>query len=157
MFRARKKRTTPDLGFVGEIVASEYTLARRHMEPGGCAGHFLAWRSASMASTTTSMRTRWPQPARSASEADALVFLTRVPGVRGANGEVMRWLSVDQIASLTREEVISGGMLPKCWSAWPAGRALQLGRGSNGCAFCPRMRRRYYPTCARRGYFKELR
>jgi acetylglutamate kinase len=26
---------------------------------------------------------------------------------------VMRWLSVDQIADLTREEVISGGMLPK--------------------------------------------
>jgi len=26
---------------------------------------------------------------------------------------VMRWLSVDQIAALTKDEVISGGMLPK--------------------------------------------
>jgi acetylglutamate kinase len=25
----------------------------------------------------------------------------------------MRWLSVDQIAGLTRDEVVSGGMLPK--------------------------------------------
>jgi len=25
----------------------------------------------------------------------------------------MRWLSIDQIADLTRDEVISGGMLPK--------------------------------------------
>jgi acetylglutamate kinase len=48
-----------------------------------------------------------------AARADALVFLTDVPGVRGADGQVMRWLSVDQIASLTRDAVISGGMLPK--------------------------------------------
>jgi acetylglutamate kinase len=48
-----------------------------------------------------------------ACRADALVFLTDVPGVRGANGEVMRWLSVDQIAGLTQDAVISGGMLPK--------------------------------------------
>ena len=48
-----------------------------------------------------------------ACKADALVFLTDVPGVRGSNGEVMRWLSVDQIAGLTQDAVISGGMLPK--------------------------------------------
>jgi acetylglutamate kinase len=48
-----------------------------------------------------------------ACSADALVFLTDVPGVRGANGQVMRWLSVDQIATLTEDAVISGGMLPK--------------------------------------------
>ena len=48
-----------------------------------------------------------------ACKADALVFLTDVPGVLGANGEVMRWLSVDQIAALTRDEIIKGGMLPK--------------------------------------------
>jgi acetylglutamate kinase len=48
-----------------------------------------------------------------ACKADALVFLTDVPGVRGADGEVMRWLSVGQIAELTQSEIISGGMLPK--------------------------------------------
>jgi acetylglutamate kinase len=45
--------------------------------------------------------------------ADALVFLTDVPGVRGANGNVMRWLGTDQIAGLITDSVISGGMLPK--------------------------------------------
>jgi len=48
-----------------------------------------------------------------ACHADALVFLTDVPGVRGANGEVMRWLSIDQIAEMAKGAVISGGMLPK--------------------------------------------
>jgi acetylglutamate kinase len=36
-----------------------------------------------------------------------------VPGVRGANGDVMRWLSIDQIAEMAKSAVISGGMLPK--------------------------------------------
>jgi acetylglutamate kinase len=48
-----------------------------------------------------------------ACKADALVFLTDVPGVMGADGSVMRWLSIDQIADLTRDAVITGGMLPK--------------------------------------------
>ena len=48
-----------------------------------------------------------------AAHADALIFLTDVAGVRGADGQVMRWLNVDAIAALTREAVISGGMLPK--------------------------------------------
>jgi acetylglutamate kinase len=48
-----------------------------------------------------------------ACRADALVFLTDVPGVRGSNGEVMRWLSIDQIAEMAKNAIISGGMLPK--------------------------------------------
>jgi acetylglutamate kinase len=48
-----------------------------------------------------------------ACRADALVFLTDVPGVKGANGEVLRWLSIDQIAEMAKSAVISGGMLPK--------------------------------------------
>jgi acetylglutamate kinase len=48
-----------------------------------------------------------------ACHADALVFLTDVPGVMGADGAVMRWLSIDKIAELTRDSVITGGMLPK--------------------------------------------
>ncbi len=38
VFRARKKRTTPDLGFVGEIVGIGSTLARCHLEDGRGAG-----------------------------------------------------------------------------------------------------------------------
>ena len=48
-----------------------------------------------------------------ACRADALVFLTDVPGVKDANGDVLRWLSIDQIAEMAQSAVISGGMLPK--------------------------------------------
>ena len=48
-----------------------------------------------------------------ACRADALVFLTDVPGVKDANGAVLRWLSIDQIAEMATSAVISGGMLPK--------------------------------------------
>jgi acetylglutamate kinase len=46
-------------------------------------------------------------------KADALVFLTDVPGVKGADGEVMRWLSLKQIPELEKQMVVFGGMLPK--------------------------------------------
>jgi acetylglutamate kinase len=48
-----------------------------------------------------------------ATKADALVFLTDVPGVKGPDGQVMRWLSLKQIPELERQMVVSGGMLPK--------------------------------------------
>lgn len=112
IFRARKKRTAPDLGFVGEIVASDPRWLEAIWKLGsvpvissmalGFDGEYYNVNADEMAAACAA-----------ACKADALVFLTDVPGVRGANGEVMRWLSVDQIASLTKNEVISGGMLPK--------------------------------------------
>jgi acetylglutamate kinase len=48
-----------------------------------------------------------------ATKADALVFLTDVPGVKGADGEVMRWLTLPQAVELEATSVITGGMLPK--------------------------------------------
>jgi acetylglutamate kinase len=114
VFRARKKRTTPDLGFVGEIVSD--LIPAGSMPSGrwaavpvisslalGFDGEYYNINADEMAAACAV-----------ACKADALVFLTDVPGVRDSNGEVMRWLSVDQIAGLTqRREVISGGMLPK--------------------------------------------
>lgn len=112
IFRARKKRTAPDLGFVGEIVASDMRWLEAIWKMGavpvissmalGFDGEYYNVNADEMASACAA-----------ACKADALVFLTDVPGVRGADGEVMRWLSVDQIAALTKDEVISGGMLPK--------------------------------------------
>jgi acetylglutamate kinase len=112
IFRARKKRTAPDLGYVGEIVASDPRWLEAIWKMGavpvissmalGFDGEYYNVNADEMASACAA-----------ACKADALVFLTDVPGVRGADGEVMRWLSVDQIAALTRSEVISGGMLPK--------------------------------------------
>ncbi len=112
IFRARKKRTAPDLGYVGEIVASDPRWLEAIWKMGsvpvissmalGFDGEYYNVNADEMASACAT-----------ACKADALVFLTDVPGVRGADGEVMRWLSVEQIETLAKDEVISGGMLPK--------------------------------------------
>lgn len=112
VFRARKKRTAQDLGFVGEIVASDprwlYAIWKMDAVPVlsslalGFDGEYYNINADEMAAACAIC-----------CQADALVFLTDVPGVRGADGEIMRWLSVDQIAALTKNSVISGGMLPK--------------------------------------------
>ncbi len=112
VFRARKKRTAPDLGYVGEIVSSDVRWLEAIWKMGsvpvissialGFDGEYYNVNADEMAAACAI-----------ASHADALVFLTDVPGVKGANGEVMRWLSIDQISGLTRDAVISGGMLPK--------------------------------------------
>jgi len=112
IFRARKKRTAPDLGFVGEIVSSDPRWLDAIWKMGcvpvissmalGFDGEYYNVNADEMASACAV-----------ACKADALVFLTDVPGVKGADGQVMRWLSVDQIAALIKDEVISGGMLPK--------------------------------------------
>jgi len=112
MFRARKKRTEPDLGFVGEIAASDPRWIEAIWQLQGvpviCSmalgfdGEYYNINADEMAAACAT-----------ACRADALVFLTDVPGVRGASGEVMRWLSIDQIAEMAKSAVISGGMLPK--------------------------------------------
>jgi acetylglutamate kinase len=117
LFRARKKRAnldsaTPDLGFVGEIVASDPRWIEAIWQLSGvpvlCSmalgfdGEYYNINADEMAAACAI-----------ACRADALVFLTDVPGVKGANGQVLRWLSIDQIAEMAKSAVISGGMLPK--------------------------------------------
>jgi acetylglutamate kinase len=112
VFRARKKKTNPDLGFVGEIAASRSALARSHLEDGACPSS-PPWRSASTASTTTSTPMRWPRPAPSPAKADALVFLYRRARRQRRGRQVMRWLSSIRLPRWRRAQVVSGGMLPK--------------------------------------------
>ncbi len=112
LFRARKKRTAPDLGFVGEIAASDARWLDAIWQLNGvpvlCSmalgfdGEYYNINADEMAAACAI-----------ACNADALVFLTDVPGVKGANGEVLRWLSIDQIAEMAKSAVITGGMLPK--------------------------------------------
>jgi acetylglutamate kinase len=117
MFRARKKRAVldlggPDLGFVGEIAASDPRWIEAIWQLNGvpvlCSlalgfdGQYYNINADEMAAACAI-----------ACRADALVFLTDVPGVKGATGEVLRWLSIDQIAEMAKSAVISGGMLPK--------------------------------------------
>jgi acetylglutamate kinase len=112
IFRARKKRTADDLGFVGEIASSDPRWLESIWQLGsvpvisslalGFDGEYYNVNADEMAAACAV-----------ACNADALVFLTDVPGVKGANGEVLRWLSIDQIAEMAQSAVISGGMLPK--------------------------------------------
>src|SRR5579862_5625473 len=117
LFRARKKRTSletggADLGFVGEIAASDVRWLDAIWQLNGVPvlssmalgfdGEYYNINADEMASACAI-----------ACNADALVFLTDVPGVKGANGEVLRWLSIDQIAEMAKNAIISGGMLPK--------------------------------------------
>lgn len=112
IFRARKKRTAPDLGYVGEIAASDPRWLEAIWQLNGVPvlssmalgfdGEYYNINADEMAAACAI-----------ACRADALVFLTDVPGVKDANGEVLRWLSIDQVAEMAKSAIISGGMLPK--------------------------------------------
>lgn len=112
VFRARKKKTSPDLGFVGEIAATDpkwldaiWTMGAVPVISSialGFDGEYYNINADEMASACAVC-----------TNADALVFLTDVPGVTGADGTVMRWLSLKEIPALEQQAVVSGGMLPK--------------------------------------------
>ncbi len=112
IFRARKKRMAHDLGYVGEIASSDPRWIEAIWQLNGVPvfssmalgfdGEYYNINADEMAAACAI-----------ACRADALVFLTDVPGVKDANGEVLRWLSIDQIAEMAKSAVISGGMLPK--------------------------------------------
>jgi acetylglutamate kinase len=112
IFRARKKRTVPDLGFVGEIASSDPRWIEAIWQLNGVPvissmalgfdGEYYNVNADEMAAACAT-----------ACRADALVFLTDVPGVKGSDGEVLRWLSIDQIAEMAKSAIITGGMLPK--------------------------------------------
>jgi acetylglutamate kinase len=112
IFRARKKRTEADLGFAGEVAASDPRLLdaiwNLNFVPVlssmalGFDGEYYNVNADEMAAACAV-----------SCHADTLVFLTDVPGVKGATGEVLRWLSIDQIAAMAKSAIITGGMLPK--------------------------------------------
>ena len=112
VFRARKKKTDPDLGFVGEIASSDPRWIEAIWKLNGVPvfssialgfdGEYYNVNADEMASACAA-----------ACGADALVFLTDVPGVKDATGSVLRWVSIDQIAEMAKSAVITGGMLPK--------------------------------------------
>lgn len=112
VFRARKKHTEHDLGFVGEIASTDPKWLDAIWAMGaipvissialGFDGEYYNINADEMASACAV-----------ATKADALVFLTDVPGVKGADGNVMRWLALKDVPALERQSVVSGGMLPK--------------------------------------------
>lgn len=112
VFRARKKKTVPDLGFVGEIAATDPRWLEAIWKMGavpvissialGFDGEYYNVNADEMASA-----------AAICTHADALIFLTDVAGVKGSDGTVLRWLSLKEVPGLEQSGVISGGMLPK--------------------------------------------
>jgi acetylglutamate kinase len=111
MFRAAKKRI-PDLGYVGEICSVDSQWIERLWSAGivpvisslalGHDGEYYNVNADAMASACAI-----------ACGADALVYLTDVPGVKDADGSVLRWLKVNSIEQMVAAATISGGMLPK--------------------------------------------
>jgi acetylglutamate kinase len=112
-FRARKKVTVGhDLGFVGEISSVDPRWIETIWQQGcvpvissvalGSDGQYYNINADQMASACAV-----------ACHANALIFLTDVSGVKGADGLVIRWLDLGTAAALTQQSVIAGGMLPK--------------------------------------------
>jgi acetylglutamate kinase len=125
-FRARKKFVGGrDLGFVGEIASADPRWVESIWQHGGVPvmapislgadGEYYNVNADEMASACAV-----------ACHANALIFLTDVPGVKNADGLVIPWLSTSQIDALIEKTVISGGMLPKLDACR---RALQRGVG----------------------------
>jgi acetylglutamate kinase len=112
VFRARKKKTNPDLGFVGEIAATDplwlEAIWKMDAVPVissialGFDGEYYNINADEMAAACAVC-----------TKADMLVFLTDVPGVKGADGEVIRWLSLKDVPAMQESGVVSGGMIPK--------------------------------------------
>ena len=112
-FRARKKKTPDcDLGYVGEIISADPRWIEAIWSQTaipviaslalGTDGEYYNINADQMASACAI-----------ACSANALIFLTDVPGVKGADGAVMQWLHLPEVPNLVRDSVIAGGMLPK--------------------------------------------
>jgi acetylglutamate kinase len=113
VFRARKKQDSEyDLGFVGEICFSEPRWIKAIWAEGG----IPVLSSVALGGDGEYYNVNADQMAAAcaiACQADALIFLTDVPGVRMKDGSVMSRLSAAEIPLLIEESVISGGMMPK--------------------------------------------
>lgn len=112
LLRAIKKRTETDLGFVGEVSAVDW----RWIELLWSAGAVPVIASIAPDQHGELYNVNADEVASAcaiACGADALVFLTDVPGVRDHHGEVMKRLAVSDVRDLSVAGVISGGMLPK--------------------------------------------
>src|SRR5258708_27247261 len=128
-FRARKKEVRgADLGFVGEICFAEPCWIEALWQQGGIPvmaslalgadGEYYNVNADEMAAACAA-----------ACRANTLIFLTDVPGVKDAAGDVMPWLSTKQAAERAAGCVISGGLLPQLQAC---GGALEQGVGRVG-------------------------
>lgn len=112
VMRAKRKHARADLGYVGEVTAVDAAWIERLWSLGaipalasialGTDGEYYNVNADEVASACAS-----------ALKAEALVFLTDVPGVCGADGSVMGSLDIADVPSMVERAIVSGGMLPK--------------------------------------------
>src|SRR5437763_15062423 len=111
--RARRKHVHGnDLGYVGEICFAEPCWIEALWKEGGIPvvaslalgadGEYYNVNADEMAAACAA-----------ASHANVLIFLTDVPGVKDAAGDVIPWLSTKESQDLAAGSIVSGGMLPK--------------------------------------------
>ena len=123
VFRARKRKSGPDLGFVGDICSVDTTWLQAIWNNGGVPvvssialgtdGEYYNVNADQMAAACAV-----------ACHAQTLIFLTEVAGVLDSSGMPIRHLDQKGIQSLIQTSVITGGMLPKmeaCQSALHGG------------------------------------
>jgi acetylglutamate kinase len=131
-------QTNPDLGFVGTPVDMDTKI----IDDLGAAGLIpvIAPLGAGRNGETFNINGDTAAGAiAGALNADRLLLLTDVSGVKDASGEVLTSLTTDMIAELTRDGVIAGGMIPKTQTALDAleagVRAVVIldGRAPNAC------------------------
>jgi acetylglutamate kinase len=112
-FRARKKETLGcDLGYVGEISFAE----PRWLEAVWQHSAIPVISSLALGSDGEYYNVNADQMAAAcaiACQANALIFLTDVQGVKAADGSIIPWLAMKDVQELIRLSVINGGMLPK--------------------------------------------
>jgi acetylglutamate kinase len=112
-FRARRKsHPGGDLGYVGEITSVD----PRWIEALWAKGGVPVISTLALGPDNEYYNVNADQMASAAAAgcgADALVFLTDVPGVKDADGAVIAALPTRQIAAMVAAGVIKGGMLPK--------------------------------------------
>ncbi len=107
---AKKKR--PDLGYVGEVC----TVDARWIELLWAARVVPVIASLALGFDGEYYNVNADQMASAcavACGAQALIYLTDVAGVKGADGMVVRWLDINAIEQMIEEATVSGGMLPK--------------------------------------------
>lgn len=125
-FRARKKENDGcDLGYVGEIASVEC----RWLEAIWGQGGIPVIASLALGSDREYYNINADQMAAACAvgcQANALIFLTDVSGVKDADGTILHWLDVKQVPELVKQAVIAGGMLPKLEAC---GQALKRGVG----------------------------
>lgn len=112
VFRARKRNSGQDLGFVGDICSVDTTWLQAIWNNGGVPvvssialgndGEYYNVNADQMASACAV-----------ACHAQTLIFLTEVAGVLDGAGIPIRHLDQKDIRSLIQTSVITGGMLPK--------------------------------------------